>query len=75
MMHWWNLSKQPNTWMMYPPGDKEITDFTPLDMVILSTEEEVEEEVEVEEEENGFRKGRWIDLMEDSEGDLLKVII
>ena len=46
MMHWWNLSNQPNTWMMYPPGDKEITDFTPLDMVILSTEEEVEEEVE-----------------------------
>ena len=43
----------------------------PLNMVILSTEEEVE----VEEEENGFRKGRWIDLMEDSEGDLLKVII
>ena len=36
-------------------------------MVILSTEEEVEEEVEVEEEENGFRKDRWIDLMEDSE--------
>ena len=61
--------------MMYLPGDKEITDFTPLNMVILSTEEEVEEEVEVEEEENGFRKGRWIDLMEDSEGDLLKVII
>ena len=24
--------------MMYPPGDKEIIDFTPLDMVILSTE-------------------------------------
>ena len=42
----------------------------PLDMVILSTEEEVEEEVEVEEEENGFRKGRWIDLMEDLEGDI-----
>ena len=61
--------------MMYPPGDKEITDFTPFDMVILSTEEEVEEEVEVEEEENGFRKGRWIDLMEDSEGDIPKVII
>ena len=70
MMHWWNLSKQQNTWMMYPPGDKEITDFTPLDMVILSTEEEVEEEVEVEEEENGFRKDRWIDLMEDLEGDI-----
>ena len=46
---------------MYPPGDKEIIDFTPLDMVILFTEEE--EEVEVEEEENGFRKDRWIDLM------------
>ena len=47
----------------------------PLNMVILSTEEEVEEEVEVEEEENGFRKGRWIDLMEDLEGDIPKVII
>ena len=75
MMHWWNLSKQQNIWMMYPPGDKEIIDFTPLDMVILSTEEEVEEEVEVEEEESGFRKDRWIDLMEDSEGDFPKVII
>ena len=30
----------------------------PLNMVIPSTEEEVEEEVEVEEEENGFRKDR-----------------
>ena len=68
MMHWWNLSKQQNTWMMYPPGDKEIIDFTSLDMVILSTEEEVEEEVEVEEEENGFKKDKWIDLMEDLEG-------
>ena len=55
--------------MMYPHGDKEIIDFTPLDMVILSIEEEVEEEVEVEEDENGFRKGKWIDLMEDSEED------
>ena len=45
----------------------------PLDMVIFSTEEEVE--VEEEEEENGFRKGRWIDLMEDLEGDIPKVII
>ena len=61
--------------MMYPPGDKEITDFTPLDMVTLSTEEEAEEEVEVEEEENGFRKGTLIDLMEDLEGDIPKVII
>ena len=45
--------------------------LTPLDMVILSTEEEVE----VEEEESGFRKDRWIDLMEDSEGDFPKVVI
>ena len=59
--------------MMYPPGDKEIIDFTPLDMVILSTEEEVEEEVE--EEENGFRKDRWIDLMEDSEEDIPRVMV
>ena len=71
MMHWWNLSKQQNTWMMYPPGDKEIIDFTPLDMVILSTEEEVE----VEEEESGFRKGRWIDLMEDLEEDIPRVMV
>ena len=60
---------------MFPPGDKEIIDFTLLDMVILSTEEEVEEEVEVEEGESGFRKGKWIDLMEDSEEDMFKVII
>ena len=57
--------------MMYPPGDKEIIDFTLLDMVTLSTEEEVE----VEEEENGFRKDRWIDLMEDSEGDIPRVMV
>ena len=63
--------------MMYPPGDKEIIDFTPLDMVILSTEEEVEEEEEeeVEEEENGFRKDRWIDLMEDLEEDIPRVMV
>ena len=71
MMHWWNLSKQQNIWMMCPPGDKETTDFTLCDMVILSTEEEVE----VEEGESGFRKGKWIDLMEDSEEDMFKVII
>ena len=75
MMHWWNLSKQQNIWMMYPPGDKEIIDFTPLNMVILSTEGEIEEEVEVEEEDNGFRKGRWIDLMEDSERDIPRVMV
>ena len=55
--------------MMYPPGDIEITDFTVLDMVILSTKEEVEEE------ENGFRKDRWIDLMEDLEGDIPRVMV
>ena len=59
MMHWWNLSKQQNIWMMCPPGDKEIIDFTLPDMVILSTEEEVEEEVEVEEDMNGFRRDKW----------------
>ena len=62
MMHWWNLSRQQNIWMMYLHGDKEIIDFTSLNMVILS----LEEEVEVEEDENGFRKDKWIDLMEDS---------
>ena len=43
-------------------------------MVILSTEEEVEEEVEVEEDDNGFRKDRWIDLMEDLEEDTPRVM-
>ena len=61
--------------MMYPPGDKEIIDFTLCDMVILSTEEEVEEEVDVEEGESGFRKDKWIDLMEDLEQDIPMVII
>ena len=42
--------------MMYLCGDKGTIDFTPLDMVTPSTEEEVEEEVEVEEEEIGFMK-------------------
>ena len=49
--------------MMYLHGDKEIIDFTPLDMVIPSTEEEVEEDV------NGFKKDKWIDQMEDLEED------
>ena len=60
---------------MCPPGDKETIDFTLHDMVILSTEEEVEEEVEVEEGESGFRKGKWIDLVEDSAEDMVKVIL
>ena len=59
--------------MMYLHGDKETIDFTPLDMVIPSTEEEVEEEVEVE-EENGFKKDKWIDLMEDLEEDSPRVM-
>ena len=67
-MHWWNLSRQQNTWMMYPHRDKGIIDFTPLDMVILSAEEEVEED------KNGFRKDRWIDLMEDLEEDTPRVM-
>ena len=44
-------------------------------MVILFIEEEVEEEVEVEEGESGFRKGKWIDLMEDLAEEMVKVII
>ena len=48
MMHWWNLSKQQNIWMMYPPGDRGTIDFTCLIMETLSTEEE-EEEVKEEE--------------------------
>ena len=62
-------SRLQNTWMMYLHGDKEIIDFTPLNMVTPSTEEEVEEKVEVEEDENGFKKDKWIDPMEDLEED------
>ena len=69
---WWNLSKQQNIWMMYSPGAKETTDFTPLSMVILSIEEEVEE---VEEEESGFRKDIWIDLMKVLEEEMSRVTI
>ena len=44
--------------MMCLLGAIEITDFTPLIMVIPFIEEEVEEEVEdIEEEENGYKKG------------------
>ena len=51
--------------MMCPPGDKEITDFTHLNMEILFIEEEVEE---VEEEESGFRKGKWKDPVDFGRG-------
>ena len=54
--------------MMCPPGDEETTDFTHLDMVILFIEEEVEEE------ESGFRKGKWKDPM-DSVEEMVKIII
>ena len=57
--------------MMCPPGDKETTDFTHLDMVILFIEEEVEE---VEEEESGFRKGKWKDPMDLVE-EMVEIII
>ena len=55
--------------MMYLCGDKEIIDFAPFHMVIPYTEEEVEEQVEVEKDENGFKKDKWIDQMEDLEED------
>ena len=51
--------------MMYLHGDKETTDFIPLDMEIPS----IEEEVEVEEGENCFKKDKWINQMKDSEED------
>ena len=47
----------------------------PLNMVILSTEDEVEEEVQVEEDVNGFKKDRWLDLMEDSEEDIPREMV
>ena len=76
MMLWWNLSKQWNIWMMYPPEVKETTDFTPIDMVILSIEEEVEEEVEeVEEEESGSKKDALIDLMKVLEEEMSRVTV
>ena len=54
MMHWRSSSRLLNTLMMYLHGDKGTIDFTPHDMVIPSTEKEVE--VEVEEDEIGFRR-------------------
>ena len=56
--------------MMYLHGDKETIDFTLLDMVILSTEEEVE----VEEDENGFKRDKWIDHIKDSEEESPRVM-
>ena len=52
------LNRLSNILMMYLHGDKGTIDFTHLNMVIPSTEEKVEEEVEVEEGENGFKKDK-----------------
>ena len=43
-MHWWSSSRLPNILIKYLHGDKGTIDFTPLNMVTPSTEEEVEEE-------------------------------
>ena len=61
--------------MMCLLGVIEITDFTPLIMLIPSIEEEVEEEVEeMEEEENGYKKGQWKDLMAIPIGEMVKIM-
>ena len=73
-MRWWNLSKQQSIWMKYPPGDKEIIDFTCLIMEILSIEEEVEEE-EVEEEGNGYKEDKRRGLIEDLLEEIVKLIM
>ena len=57
-------------------GQRDYRLYPPQGMVILSTEEEVEGEVEeVEEEEIGFRKGKWKDLMEDLAEDMIEIIM
>ena len=62
--------------MKYPPGDKEIIDFTHLVMEILSIEEEVEEEEEeVKEEENGYKEDKWRGLIEDLLEEIVKMIM
>ena len=53
-------------------GAIEITDFTPLIMVIPFIEEEVEE---IEEGENGYKKGRWKDLMEIPIGEMVEIMV
>ena len=47
---------------MYLHGDKEIIDFTHPSIWLIPS---IEEEVEVEEDVNGFKKNKWIDQMED----------
>ena len=58
--------------MMCLLGVIEIIDFTPLIMVIPSIEEEVEE---IGEEENGYKKDRWKDLMEIPIGEMVKIMV
>ena len=50
-------------------GDREIIESTPLDTVTPSIEEEAEDEVEVEEDENGLMNDQWKEQMEDWEED------
>ena len=73
-MHWWNLSKQQNIWMKYPPGDRGTIDFTHLIMETLSIEEEVEEE-EVEEEESGYKEDKQRGPIEDLLEGIIKMIL
>ena len=58
--------------MMCLLGVIEIIDFTPLIMVIPSIEEEVEE---TEEEENGYKKDRWKDLMKIPIEEMVKIMV
>ena len=53
-------------------GAIETIDFTPLIMVIPFIEEEVEE---IEEEENGYKKGQWKDLMEIPIGEMVEIMV
>ena len=46
-------------------GAERLLTLPPLNMVTPSTEEEAEEEVEVEEDENGFMKDKQREQMED----------
>ena len=66
-MLWWNLYRLPNTLKTHLCGDRETTGSNPLGMVIPSIDEE--EEIEVEEDENGSMKGPQRDQMEDWEED------
>ena len=54
-------------------GAIEITDYTPLIMVILSIEEKGED-VE-EEEENGYKRGRWKDHPEFLIGEMVSLTL